>query len=569
MQAKAIFRVDDTEIEAPPAPMRTLLARVVLVAVTMIVLMGVVLFAAIDHFVRLQFAALQQQRVAQQGQELAAYLDNETQQFARLVEFVAADSDLIHATQYHLFLRGEDKALRADVQRVARTFELEFVAIRDKGDEVVLSVARDTARSMNFDRVSFPAEADADVASQAVAVWDGAGVWLVATAPLGLPGRHAVTVRIARRLSGLLVGIVGGGDSLPPRVIATGSASSGVAVPMYDLAGQRIVLEMAAQDDVGQAIDAVMQILGVLVVVTAAALGLALTWFLRRELAPVHALTRAAAAVGRGDFKHSVQVKGESEVARLARVFNRMVQDLQRLYKVEQSVRHKEQLAAIGRLATRVAHDINNPLTVIKNSSRLAARVEHLPDALREDLALIAHNCDRCIGIVEALLRFGRPVQLRRTRLDLAQLCADTSARFSRQHPQARLQLDLTAEPLMLHGDPYQLEQLIENLLANAFQAAPGGEIDVTCSALPRRARMQVRDRGPGFSADALRHFAEPFYTTKANGTGLGLASCQIIARAHGGTLTVLNDAGAVLTVDLPLGPDAGGGPGTEHASDR
>ncbi|MFP5399026.1 MAG: HAMP domain-containing protein, partial [Gammaproteobacteria bacterium] len=414
--------------------MRTLLARVVLVAVTMIVLMGVMLFAAIDHFVRLQFTALQQQRVAQQAQELDAFLDNERHQFTRLVEFVAADSDLIHATQYHLFLRGEDKALRADVQRVARTFQLELVAIRDQGDEVVLSVARDAAASMNFDRVRFPD----DAANQAVAVWDGTGVWLVATAPLSLPGRHEVTVRIARRLSGLLAGVVGGRDSAPPRVLAAGSAPGGVAVRMHDVAGRPIVLELATHDDVGQAIDAVMRILGVLVLLTATSLGLALTWFLRRELAPLHALTGAAAAVGRGDFTHSVQVTGEGEVARLARVFNRMVQDLRRLHKLEQSARHKEQLAAIGRLATRVAHDINNPLTVIKNSSRLAARAAEMPDALREDLALIAHNCDRCIGIVESLLRFGRPVQLRRRRLDLAQLCAEAAARFGRQHPLAR-----------------------------------------------------------------------------------------------------------------------------------
>lgn len=563
MQATAVSRVDDNEIEAPPAPMRTLLARVVLVAVTMIVLMGVVLFAAIDHFVRLQFTTLQQQRVAQQAAELGAFLDNERQQFTRLVEFVAADSDLIHATQYHLFLRGEDKALRADVQRVVRTFQLELVAIRDRGDEVVLSVARDAAASMNFDRVSFPA----DAANQAVAVWDGTGVWLVATAPLGLPGRHEVTVRIARRLSGLLAGVVAGPDSVPPRVLAAGSAPSGVAVRMHDVAGRPIVLELATHDDVGQAIDAVMRILGALVLLTATALGMALTWFLRRELAPLHALTSAAAAVGRGDFTHSVQVTSEGEVARLARVFNRMVQDLHRLHKVEQSARHKEQLAAIGRLATRVAHDINNPLTVIKNSSRLAARAVEMPDAIREDLALIAHNCDRCIGIVEALLRFGRPVQLRRTRLDLAQLCAEAAARFGRQHPQARLRLKPVTGPVVLHGDPYQLEQLIENLLANAYQAGPEGDIDVSCDALPGRVRVQVRDRGRGFTADALQHFGEPFYTTKAHGTGLGLASCQTIARAHGGRLTARNDGGAVLTVDLPLDHDAAWDLGMEHAS--
>lgn len=542
--------------DAAPLPLhRTLLARVVVVMLVLVAAMGAVLLGAVDYFVRLQFRTLHQEQLQRQAREVVAFLDNEKRHFARLVEFIASDSDLVHATQYHLFLRGENKAMVADVQRMAATFDLALVAVREGAAAPVAVAVRPPLGPASFDELRLPAD---EGASAIEAVWAEGRLWLVASAPVRLPGRHLVRLWIARPLAGLFSVLTGAMPGHELRVLPADSqpTATGVLVPVRDLRGAPVALEVPVRDAVQEAIHATVRVLAVLLLVTAGLLALVLAWHLRRELAPIHALTRSAAAVGRGELDTAVPVRGEGEVARLAHVFNRMVRDLGRLRALEESARHEERLTGIGRLATRVAHDINNPLTVIKNAVRLAQRRDDVPAGVREELTLIGHNCDRCIGIVESLLRFGRPLRLRTSRFDLAALVEASVERFRRQRAGVRLVCDVAERPVWLRGDAFQIEQLLENLLTNACDAGPAGEVTVGLRpAGAGQAQLSVHDRGPGFSDEALAHLAEPFFTTKAQGTGLGLASCMAIARAHGGTLRARNEGGAAVTVMLPLDP--------------
>lgn len=535
------------------APHRTLLARIVIVVLLLVALMSALLFAAMDQLVRRQLVALQQTQLERQTRELATFLDNEKGHFRRLAEFIAADSDLVHATQYHVVLRGEDKALRADVGRLAATFQLDLVALRVGRQPPLVAAGRHASLVAELDALQPGA---ADTAAAVDALWARDAVWLVAAAPLRVPGHDPVRLWIARPLSGLFSTVAP--PAVPPQALRADASETpnGMRLLVKDVRGQPLTLHIPAHDAAQETLRTTSRVLAVLLAATGVLLAVALALFLRRELAAVKALTGAAAAVGRGDFEHVVPVSGQGEVAQLARVFNRMVLDLKRLHALESSAHHKEQLAGIGRLATRVAHDINNPLTVIRNSVRLTQRRADLPSGLVDELALIGHSCERCIGIVEALLRFGRPMRLRHTRFDLADLVRASVERVGQQRGDGRLAFVPPAAPVAFDGDAFQVEQLLVNLLANAYDAAPNGAITVEVVADEAQAEIRVQDQGPGFSAVALEHLAEPFFTSKAQGTGLGLASCMAIARAHGGTLRVDNRDGARVTVLLPL--DAG-----------
>jgi signal transduction histidine kinase len=166
------------------------------------------------------------------------------------------------------------------------------------------------------------------------------------------------------------------------------------------------------------------------------------------------------------------------------------------------------------------------------------------------------------------------------TRVDLNELTGDLVDFLRPELVQAavRVSLDLDSELPPVAGDEGQLRQALLNLVRNAKEAmAPaGGELTLRTRALPaaggspERASLEVRDRGPGISPSALDHLFEPFFSTKAKGTGLGLALTQQIINDHGGTLECRNEAGggACFTLTLPADrPAAGERPSTRAAA--
>jgi signal transduction histidine kinase len=512
----------------------SLLFRIGVALVALISLMTAALFLSIEYFVGLQYRTLHQERLARQAEEIQHFIAREIGQMEGLARFVAGDSDLVHSAAYHL-LRGENKALQTDADRIAETFRLESVSVWD-GDRLVVD-ARSGRRGLRR------AEAiPADVASpRAAALWIDGNIWIVAGAPLALSGDRRALVQLARPLSPLLKGtqLFDPDTRIVPAHPDSALAEDAIRLEFPGMAAdQRLALDVRVADTVGVAMAKTKQLLAISLVVTAALLLVALTAFLERELRPLRILTRLASAVGRGEFPQRLEESGRGEVGRLVRAFNQMVVDVGRLYEVEQRLRHEEQLSAIGKLATKVAHDINNPLTVINTLVRLELKRLPAGDPARADAELLLHHCNRCINIVENLLRFGRPLKLKLQAMELGALCAQVVERIRHRLPAARLRLR-GGGPLWVRADPYQLEQMLDNLIDNAWEAGGGEEVTLEYGEDGGRVFLAVCDRGPGFSRAALDHLFEPFFTTKNEGTGLGLASCLAIARAHGGDIQV------------------------------
>ncbi len=227
-----------------------------------------------------------------------------------------------------------------------------------------------------------------------------------------------------------------------------------------------------------------------------------------------------------------------------------------------------EKLASLGRLAAGIAHEVRNPLGVIRASATMVQESFDPADEAYRACQFIREETDRLDGLVKSLLGFARPTELRASSCSVEKLfdrvlhLADASLR--ERGIEARREVDVNLGEL--RGDPDLLAQMLLDLVTNAIEAMEQvGPIELRAHAAGDEALLEVADAGPGIArADAQRIF-EPFHTTKPRGTGLGLAMARRIAVAHGGSLEAVERrgagpdfAGACLRARLPLaGPAA------------
>jgi signal transduction histidine kinase len=237
-----------------------------------------------------------------------------------------------------------------------------------------------------------------------------------------------------------------------------------------------------------------------------------------------------------------------------ARVERRTTQ----LKEKQAQVIRAEKMAAVGRLAGSVAHEVNNPLQAITLHLQLIAEDGLSPDS-QSQLAIVQHELDRIANLVQRLLDFQRPKHGEKTCQHVSQLLEDVLTLAGKQLQQGQVTAACDINPslptIMAVGD--QIKQVFLNLVLNAAQAMPeGGTLEI--SAQPQQEQMVIRfmDSGCGIAPEAMAHLFEPFFSTKHSGTGLGLAVSQEIVAAHGGQLTAVNNQtspGATFIVTLPL----------------
>ncbi|MCX7854393.1 MAG: response regulator [Anaerolineae bacterium] len=219
-----------------------------------------------------------------------------------------------------------------------------------------------------------------------------------------------------------------------------------------------------------------------------------------------------------------------------------------------------EKMAAIGRLAASIAHEINNPLQAIHNTIHLAM-TDRLPAEKRgEYLGMAQKEVERLIEIVQRMLEFYRPSKGGIVQVDVNRLLQDALAIADKrlQHGSIRVSARFAEKLPLILGVPDQLTQVFLNIIINAVEAMPdGGELRVgtLLTEDQRWVLVAFRDSGPGLTAEQIAHIFEPFYTTKPSGTGLGLAISYGIVERHGGTIEVSSQPGqgATFVVRLPV----------------
>ncbi len=270
--------------------------------------------------------------------------------------------------------------------------------------------------------------------------------------------------------------------------------------------------------------------------------------------------------VEKGDFAVRIAYEGTDEIGRLIGSFNSMVdrldvaqKELEQLHF--QQLERADRLASIGEMAAGIAHEIKNPLAGI------LAAVTIIKDDMPEDdprgaiLGEVMEQVKRLDKTVNDLLFFGKPSLPELTCVDLNSILT-TTLKFASQHRggvniERRLKLSPDLPPV--YADEKQMQQVFLNIVLNANQAMPsGGVLGITTSLVVRDdieyVRVDVSDTGAGIPAQILEKIFTPFYTTKAQGTGLGLPICNKLVKLHKGDIRVTSDnvTGTVFTVELP-----------------
>ena len=226
---------------------------------------------------------------------------------------------------------------------------------------------------------------------------------------------------------------------------------------------------------------------------------------------------------------------------------------------LEAQIRHADRLATIGQLAAGIAHELNNPLGDILGFAQLAAKHPDMPEAAHADIKRIVKCCLYAREIIKKVLLFSHQMPPRKANVNLNNLIEEwmdvIDVHCQKKSIEIRLALDRRLPEIT--GDPFQLNQVLVNLVNNAVDAMPaGGLLTITTRAQKGRVYLEVRDTGIGMTGEILKQIFTPFFTTKDvdRGTGLGLSVAYGIVETHGGSIKAdsREGEGSVFEVTLP-----------------
>jgi signal transduction histidine kinase len=230
------------------------------------------------------------------------------------------------------------------------------------------------------------------------------------------------------------------------------------------------------------------------------------------------------------------------------------------IQEVEQAARRSDRLAALGQLSAGLAHELRNPLGTIKASAELLQRnVSSENEVAREMAGFIGSEVDRTNSLVTRFLQFARPLKLSRDKADLSQTLDRAIAQVEREAKGAAIYKNYEPEIAPFPFDAELMERVFYNLILNAVQASPpGGAVSVKTRAGADSVEIAVIDRGVGIDPAQRDSIFNPFFTTKPEGVGLGLAIVSKIVDEHGGKITVESEPGKGSVFYVVL-PDAAG----------
>jgi signal transduction histidine kinase len=315
-----------------------------------------------------------------------------------------------------------------------------------------------------------------------------------------------------------------------------------------------------------RAIYTALGVTAIAAVLAATLLSYAVARTVTRPLGVITATMRETAATG--DLTRRISLPrsaigplGDDEDAQLlASTFNSMTESIARF---QRDASQRERLSALGRLSTVVAHEIRNPLMIIKASLRTLRRDEVAPVDLKRAVSDIDEETGRLNRIVTDVLDFAKPIKFDLAPADINALCRD-AARAASQDESAPLTLTLEPSLAPIVTDAERLRLVLINILTNARHAMEGTEagtaakppaMELRTVALPTgRIAIHIRDRGVGIKAEDLPRIFEPYFTTKRTGSGLGLAIARNVVEGLGGTIAVTSrtGVGTEITIELP-----------------
>jgi two-component system sensor histidine kinase HydH len=266
-----------------------------------------------------------------------------------------------------------------------------------------------------------------------------------------------------------------------------------------------------------------------------------------------YAKEKKTLAGGLEDFASKVQAKQEMMSQDVLTPSVQQIVELERKMAVLEDNIQKEKMLAIGELAARLAHDIRNPLSIIKNSiDMLVVTNQDIDKKTMETYKRIQRAVDRISYQIDDVLNFVKP---RVITLSTVSLNGILSSVIGRLKVPNTVRVVLPKKDIQIVADVVNIETVFVNLITNALQAMENkGQITIESRQDGDKTIIKISDTGPGIPEEILPRVFEPLFTTKQTGTGLGLVSCKTIIEQHGGTIDVDRTAkkGATFVITLP-----------------
>ena len=365
---------------------------------------------------------------------------------------------------------------------------------------------------------------------------------------------------------------------------ADGRAVSGAIGKISDLAsGIRAAIEAHQRSAIHTHALATRTVAGVSAAIIFASIVLGIMQY-RGVIKPLGTLRWGVRKMAAGQFAERLTLRGGEEFVELAGEFNRMAGELDGFYHLlEQKVAQKskeliqsERLASVGYLAAGVAHEINNPLSIISGYAEHSLQqlkqqaLTHGNEDVARSLSIICEEAFRCKDITAKLLSLSRQGEQTRQDVCLADVAEQVASIVGglREYHDRRLEValpggstDADRQRLRVSAVEAEMKQVVLNLTLNALEAspAPGGQVRIEISRSGENVELAVIDNGRGMSPATLERVFEPFYTEKrgsrSHGTGLGLSITHAIVQSHGGSIRAQSDGeakGSRFTVTLP-----------------
>ena len=278
---------------------------------------------------------------------------------------------------------------------------------------------------------------------------------------------------------------------------------------------------------------------------------LAIKYIITKSISkPLIKLRKTTHQIAEGEFVKS-DIKGNDEISELGHDIDKMSADLE---KLNREIITSERLSSIGSLASRLAHDLRNPLSVIKNSMEiLKMRLNNnMDEKVNHQLSMVGRAVSRMSHQIEDVLDF---VNIASLKIQSSSLITVIESSLLNTVIPKSVAIHLPKNSATILCDPFRLEVVFSNLIKNACQAVNDkGEITIRIIDKKDDAIIEIEDSGPGISEADMEKIFEPLFTTKQSGTGLGLASCKSIIEKHGGSLTVRNNP-TTFVVTIPKVP--------------
>jgi len=292
----------------------------------------------------------------------------------------------------------------------------------------------------------------------------------------------------------------------------------------------------------------VLTILIALITITAGILGYLFSIEISR---PIEQLRKASNEIAKGNFILKIKKSGPKEITQLAEDIEIMAQELE---KLRDQIIKAERLSSIGELSSRLAHDIRNPLSVIKNAAVLIeAREKGKLDAKStEYISIMLNQINIMNQQINQILEFVRTKPIKMEKISFTKLVRE--AKESLEIP-SDFEIDYPEEDIEIGCDVEQMRIVFNNLILNAIQASDSkpGKIQIRGKKKTDKTMLEFQDFGLGIPKKDIKRIFEPLFTTKQMGTGLGLVSCKTIIEQHNGTIQVVNtESGALFTIMLP-----------------